>query len=105
MEPSRKVQRTFPPADIRNEALSVPILDKAPPPPAPSQTESSIQTNSSITIEPIKSVNIDITKPKVTVNIIDFLFSTIFKLGTRKYHWIFVAKICSSSRRICQKIS
>ncbi len=61
MEPSKKIHRTFPPEDIRNEALSVPMNEKTP---STSQTESSIQTNSSIMIEPIKPNN-DITKPKV----------------------------------------
>jgi hypothetical protein len=64
MEPNRKAQRTFPPADIRNEALSVPNIDKVQP---SSQTDSSIQTNSSITIEPIKPTN-NITKPTVKTN-------------------------------------
>ncbi len=64
MEPSRKIQRTFPPADIRNEALSVPNTDKVQP---SSQTDTSIQTNSSITIEPFKSTN-NITKPTVKIN-------------------------------------
>jgi hypothetical protein len=61
MESSKKIQRTFPPADIRNEALSIPYNEKVQP---TSQTDSSIQTNSSITIEPNKPTN-DITKPKV----------------------------------------
>jgi hypothetical protein len=61
MEPNKKIQRTFPPADIRNEALSVPSIEKVQ---STSPTDSSIQTNSSITIEPIKPTN-DITKPKV----------------------------------------
>lgn len=61
MEPSKKIQRTFPPPDIRNEALSVPILEKTQ---TTSQTDSNIQTNSSITIEPFQS-NGDITKPRV----------------------------------------
>ena len=64
VEPSRKVQRTFPPPDIRNEALSVPNFDKGQSA-TTSQTESSIQTNSSISFEPIRPVQIDITKPKV----------------------------------------
>lgn len=71
MEPSRKVQRTFPPPDIRNEALSVPNFDKGGQS-TPSQIELPIQTNSSITIEPIKTVQIDITKPKVLGNIVPF---------------------------------
>ena len=65
MEPSKKIQRTFPPADIRDEALSVPMNEKLP---STSQTESSIQTNSSITIEPIKPSN-DINKPKVNIEV------------------------------------
>ena len=36
--------------------------------PSTSQTESSIQTNSSITIEPIKPNN-DINKPKVNIEV------------------------------------
>jgi len=62
MEPNRKIQRTFPPADIRNEALSIPITNEKVQ--SINQTAPSIQTNSSITIEPIKPTN-DITKPKV----------------------------------------
>jgi hypothetical protein len=68
MEPNRKAQRTFPPADIRNEALSVPNIDKVQP---SSQTDSSIQTNSSITIEPIKPTN-NITKPTVLGQVTPF---------------------------------
>lgn len=65
MEPSKKIQRTFPPPDIRQEALSVPMNEKAQ---STSQTESFIQTNSSITIEPVQPA-FDITKPKVnTIN-------------------------------------
>lgn len=65
MEPSRKIPRTFPPADIRNEALSLPSTEKAQ---STCQTDSFIQTNSSITIEPVQQSN-DITKPKVYWNI------------------------------------
>ena len=61
MEPSKKIQRTFPPLDIRNEALTVPTIEKVQ---SNSQTDSSIQTNSTITIEPIKPTY-DINKPKV----------------------------------------
>ncbi|CAF4452327.1 unnamed protein product, partial [Rotaria sp. Silwood2] len=68
LEPSKKIQRTFPPPDIRNEALSVPIVEKIQ---STCQTESSIQTNSSITIEPIQPIH-DITKPKVLGNITPF---------------------------------
>ncbi|CAF4173584.1 unnamed protein product, partial [Rotaria magnacalcarata] len=68
IEPSKKVQRTFPPADIRLEALSVPMNDKTQ---AMCQTDSVIQTNSSITIEPIQPIH-DITKPKVLSNITAF---------------------------------
>jgi len=60
-EPNKKVQSTFPPADIRNEALTMPTLEKSQ---SSNQTHSSIQTNSSITIERIPP-KIDITKPKV----------------------------------------
>ena len=74
IEPSKKIQRTFPPADIRNEALSVPYIEKIQP---TSQTYSSIQTNSSITIEPMKSTN-DITKPKVNSKLIErFLYEDL----------------------------
>ncbi len=55
IEPSKKVQRTFPPADIRNEALTIPTFEK---------NQASIQTSSSITIEKAPP-KIDITKPKV----------------------------------------
>ncbi|CAF3704056.1 unnamed protein product [Rotaria socialis] len=68
MEPSKKVQRTFPPADIRLEALSVPMNDKTQ---SMCQTDSVIQTNSSITIEPIQPIH-DIIKPKVLGNITAF---------------------------------
>lgn len=61
MEPSRKIPRTFPPVDIRNEALSVPSGDKVQ---STNQKEPSIQTNSSITIESIKPMS-DLKKPKV----------------------------------------
>lgn len=68
MEPSKKIQRTFPPPDIRNEALSVPFLDKTQP---TSQIDSQIDTNSSITIEAVQPA-IDITKPKVNKKLIDY---------------------------------
>lgn len=61
MEPSRKIPRTFPPVDIRNEALSVPSGDRVQ---STSQKDLPIQTNSSITIEPIKPIG-DLKKPKV----------------------------------------
>jgi hypothetical protein len=70
MEPSKKIQRTFPPADIRNEALSVPYVEKVQP---TSQADSSIQTNSSITIEPMKPTN-GITKPKVKKKMIKIFY-------------------------------
>jgi hypothetical protein len=71
IEPSKKVQHTFPPIDIRNEALSVPTTEKTQ---SFSQTDSSIQTNSSITIEKIQpSVPIiNITKPKVLGDVTPF---------------------------------
>ena len=103
IEPSRKIQRTFPPADIRNEALSVPPLNKVQP---TSQTDSSIHSNSSITIETIKPAN-NITKPKVkrkTIREIVILNDHFLCLGTRSCNTIFLAKICSSTRRILQKI-
>ncbi len=64
IEPSKKIQRTFPPDDIRNEALTVPTIEKTQ---SSSQTDSVIQTNSSITIENVQPSPpiIDITKPKV----------------------------------------
>jgi hypothetical protein len=59
-ESTKKNQRTFPPADIRDEALSIPTTGKA-------SNEFSIQTDSSITIERTQSSmpKFDITKPKV----------------------------------------
>lgn len=77
MEPSRKIQRTFPPADIRDEALSVPSMERIQ---STSQKESTIQTNSSITIEPNKPTN-DIKKPKVN-NKGKYLHNYIIYSGT-----------------------
>ncbi len=65
IEPNRKIQRTFPPVDIRDEALSIPPTNNKIQ--SVSQADSSIQTNSSITIESIKSTD-NITKPKVKIN-------------------------------------
>lgn len=65
IEPNKKSQRTFPPADIQNEAISGPITKKTQ---LFSETDSSIQTDSSITIEKIQSPpmpTFNITKPKV----------------------------------------
>lgn len=97
MEPSRKIQRTFPPADIRDEALSVPnTLDKVQ---TTSQTDSSIQSKSSITFEPIKPTTNDITKPKVREEQgLPLHRHDVSFLGHRQCHCIFVAKICSCSR-------
>ncbi|CAF3812772.1 unnamed protein product [Rotaria sordida] len=70
-ESNKKLQRAFPPADIQYEALSVPTTEKIQ---SSTQTDSSIQTNSSITIEKIQSPlpTIDITKPKVLGNVTPF---------------------------------
>jgi hypothetical protein len=68
IEPSKKIQSTFPPADIRNEALTMPTMEKSQ---ASNQKDSSIQTNSSITIERIPP-KIDITKPKVLGDVTPF---------------------------------
>ena len=61
-ESNKKNQRTFPPADIRDEALSVPTKEKV-------SNQSSIQTESSITIERTQPTmpKFDITKPKVRI--------------------------------------
>lgn len=59
---TKKIQRTFPPRDIRDEALTVPkAVEKSQ---SSGQTYPPIQTSSSITIER-PAPRLDITKPKV----------------------------------------
>ena len=94
---TKKFQRIFPPTDIRDEALSVPTVEKSQP---SSQKDSSIQSNSSITIERI-APKPDITKPKVKTQGEDNIRNLCFELsGIGQCHTIFMAKICSSARRI-----
>lgn len=59
---TKKTQRIFPPTDIRDEALTVPKAAEKNQ--SSSQTNPSIQTGSSITIER-PAPRLDITKPKV----------------------------------------
>ncbi|CAF4054422.1 unnamed protein product [Rotaria sp. Silwood2] len=70
-ESNKKLQRAFPPIDIQYEALSVPTTEKFQ---SSTQTDSSVQTNSSITVEKIQTPvpMIHITKPKVLGDVTPF---------------------------------